>query len=106
MFDQQRQLSSPLDKPDICGVETCGCGLRLEKLNQLDLEGDYWVNTFGPSLDLPASAYDWIAPMNAKLDRIMAEHGYADRRGDALSIEAMRIYDALMAAYGKDEFPE
>jgi hypothetical protein len=35
----------------------------------------------------------------------MAEHGYANRH-DALTIEATRVYDALMASYGKDEFPE
>jgi hypothetical protein len=105
MFDQERVLDRILDKPDICGVKTCGCSLRLEKLNQLDVEADVWIEAFGPRLDLPASDYDWIAAMKANLEEIYREHGY-EGWNDALAIEAVRVYDALMDAYGKDEFPE
>jgi MoaA/NifB/PqqE/SkfB family radical SAM enzyme len=105
MFDQERILDGPLPEADICGVRSCGCSLKLEKLNQVDLDADTWLQSCGPRVDLDGSAYDWIGPMTENVNHLIAAHGYDGWNG-ALTVEAMRIYDALMAAYGKNEFAE
>ena len=105
IFDEERVLDGLLPGPDICGVRACGCALRLEKLTQIDPEAEMYMTAIGPAIGLEPSAYDWIAPMRTNLDRLISENGYAGR-DDALAVEAMRIYDTLMEAYGKDEFPE
>ncbi len=104
-YDQERVLDGLLAKPEICGVSNCGCMLQLEKLDQVEVDADYWMSMFGQVLDLDQSAYDWFPPMQHNRDRLIAENGY-EGLNEALAVEARRVYDALMAAYGKDEFPE
>jgi MoaA/NifB/PqqE/SkfB family radical SAM enzyme len=88
-------FDAPLKQPDPCGVGTCGCGLLLKELNSLDgVEGEnYW----GAKLGLDPIPTQWM--------ELLAEGlGYANTQ-DALAAEATQMYDALMAAYGKDERP-
>jgi sulfatase maturation enzyme AslB (radical SAM superfamily) len=94
-YDKQ-PLPRPLASPEPCRVKACGCGLFLEKLNVV--ESVEFHNSWAPKAGLPAHDVSWIAVRAQEL-------GYASVQ-DGLAIEHARMYDALMSAYGKDEFPE
>ena len=79
-----------------CGVGHCGCGLLLERLNSV--ESFDFHNYWGPRVGLEPIPLDWMHQAAGTL-------GYASL-DDGLFLESIRIYDALMAAYGKDGFPE
>jgi organic radical activating enzyme len=91
-----RSLPAPLQQPEPCGVNHCGCGLFLDKLNTIQTLGSR--NFWGQKVGLPWIATEW---MDAAANSI--GHPGAS---EALAAEGVAMYDALMAAYGKDEFPE
>jgi hypothetical protein len=96
VFDKNRVLAAPLQAAEPCGVGHCGCGLFLEKLNTTTSFDFYngWAGVAG--LELLETG--WTESFAQSL-------GYADAQ-DALAVEGKRIYDALVAAYGREEFPE
>jgi organic radical activating enzyme len=91
----KRILDAPLAEPTPCGVKICGCGLMLEKLNSLDT-GDFYNNW---------SKIAGETPLKLDLNGIANQHGYGTMN-DAVLAEQTIMYDALMAAFGKDEFVE
>jgi organic radical activating enzyme len=95
MYDLDRVLEKPLDKSEPCGVGSCGCGMLLDKINSVDTFAIYdpWRKA-----DLPAIDISWMRPFARTL-------GYSEP-DDAIATEMRAMYDALMDAYGKDEFPE
>jgi MoaA/NifB/PqqE/SkfB family radical SAM enzyme len=96
MYDEERVLEAPLQKAEPCGVKNCGCGLYLEKLNSVELVDFY--NDWGGKAGVETIPTDWMEPLAHGL-------GYAGSQ-DAMTAEGIKMYDALMSAYGKDEFPE
>lgn len=96
LYDRKRLLETPLTQAEPCGVRECGCGMLLKQLTTTeDLSGyNFWAFRAGERrIDT-----DW-------LDLCARGLGYADA-SDALCREHSAMYDALMLAYGKDEFPE
>lgn len=96
IYDEDRILESPLRKPEPCGVKKCGCGMWLEKLNAIQTPGTY--NFYGVMAGVEPIPTDWMESLAHTLGYEGAE--------TAMTVESIRMYDALMAAYGKDEFPE
>ena len=96
MYDQREVLETPLTAPRACEVKHCGCGMYLDKLNSVESIDvyNYWSRKTG-SEQLPE---DWMAPLARAL-------GYTEP-SEAMAVEHIRMYDSLMEAYGKDEFPE
>jgi hypothetical protein len=91
-----RPLKEPLAEAMPCRVKSCGCGMYLEKLNFTQTADMH--NYFAQRAGLELIDLGWRTGAAADL-------GYEDL-GAALAAEYMSVYDALMAAYGKDEFPE
>jgi MoaA/NifB/PqqE/SkfB family radical SAM enzyme len=96
LWDPERVLEGPLDKPEPCGVKKCGCGMWLDKLNAV--ETVYTHNFYGVMVGAEPIPTDWMEPLAHSL-------GYGGSE-TAMTVESIRMYDSLMAAYGKDEFPE
>jgi organic radical activating enzyme len=96
IYDENRTLDSPLTKPEPCGVKKCGCGMWLEKLNAIQTPGTY--NFYGVMAGVEPVPTDWMEPFARTLGYEGAE--------TAMTVESIEMYDALMAAYGKDEFRE
>ena len=92
----KRPLETPLAHAEPCGVKSCGCGLVLEKLNQV--ESIEFHNSWAPKAGLPVHDVKWISSRAKEL-------GYTSVQ-DGLAAEHARMYDELMRAYGKDEFVE
>lgn len=92
----QRKLPKPLDQPEPCKVKHCGCGLILRDLNVMT--EPWFYNTWSKHMELEPVDTSWMEPFAEEL-------GY-ESASDALLKEHMRMYDELMRAYGKDEFPE
>jgi len=90
-----RKLDRPLEKAQPCGVKSCGCGLLLDQLNTLSTPDvhNYWGSFVG------------LKPVRFNAQESARSRGYASY-DDAMTVEQIRMYDALMAAYGKDEYPE
>jgi MoaA/NifB/PqqE/SkfB family radical SAM enzyme len=91
----KRPLDGPLKEAKPCGVKICGCGLQLEKLNSLNT-GEFfnsWASIAGAK------------PLDINFDKMAQNHGY-ENVNEAMTKEQILMYDALMAAYGKDEFIE
>ncbi len=91
----KRPMDAPFTEAKPCDVKICGCGLLLEKLNNLTTGEFYnnWASTAGKK------------PMDIDFDALAQKHGY-ENGNDAMAKEQTLMYDALMAAYGKDEFVE
>jgi MoaA/NifB/PqqE/SkfB family radical SAM enzyme len=96
MYDSERVLERPLDRAEPCGVSNCGCGMFLEKLNFTEDIGFH--NYFGSRVGLDPFPTDWM-------DELARSLGYRGAN-EAMAAEGVRIYDSLMSAYGKEEFPE
>jgi MoaA/NifB/PqqE/SkfB family radical SAM enzyme len=96
IYDEDRVLEAPLEEPEPCGVKKCGCGMWLEKLNPIEMP--YMHNFYGSMVGAEPIPTDWMEPLAQSL-------GYEGSE-TAMTVEGIKIYDALMAAYGKDEFPE
>jgi organic radical activating enzyme len=77
-------MSAPVDIATPCAVGSCGCGIFLEHLD--------WGDTY--YRDSPVY-----------LDDLARGFGHADASA-GIAAEYRAKYDALMAAYGKDEFKE
>jgi organic radical activating enzyme len=92
----KKKLQVPLTKPEPCRVKNCGCGLLLEKLNSV--QSVEFHNSWGPKAGVPIHDVTWMSSRAKEL-------GYAGVQ-EGLATEHMLMYDALMHAYGKDEFPE
>jgi len=92
----KKALEAPLAKAEPCGVKSCGCGLVLEKLNQV--ESVEFHNSWAPKAGLPVHDLKWISSRATEL-------GYSSVQ-DGLATEHARMYDEIMRAYGKDEFVE
>jgi organic radical activating enzyme len=95
MYDLDRVLEKPLHKSEPCGVGSCGCGMLLDKINSVDT---FPIYDFFRKADLPAIDISWMRLFARTL-------GYSEP-DDAIAAEMCAVYDALMDAYGKDEFPE
>jgi organic radical activating enzyme len=93
-FDR-RPIEGILEKPKACEIKKCSCGLMLEKLNLNDT-GEFY-NTFAKRAGSGHEPVD--------IEAIAKKHGY-DSMNDAAYTEQKAMYDALMAAHGKNEFPE
>lgn len=95
-YDLERVLDRPLSGPEPCGVSNCGCGMLLDRLNTVDLSSlsILWAK----KNDLPELDLSWMTPL-------AQEFGYLGP-DEAIAIEMKAMYDALMDAFGKDEFPE
>jgi hypothetical protein len=93
LYDLDRVLEKPLSKPEPCGVGSCGCGMLLDKINSVEAFDfyNYWA-------DLPTIDISWMRSFVQTL-------GYSEIE-EAIATEMRAMYDALMDAYGKDEFPE
>ena len=96
MYDFQRILERPLEQPEPCGVGNCGCGMFLEKLNFT--ENIEFYNYFGAHVGVEPLPTDWM-------NEFAKDLGYAGP-DEAMASEGIKMYDALMGAYGKEEFPE
>jgi organic radical activating enzyme len=96
MYDLERVLDKPLSKSEPCGVSNCGCGMLLEKMNSVDAIDFY--NFFGKKIGLEQVDVSWMKPFAERI-------GYSETH-EAIAAEMRAMYDALMEAYGKDEFPE
>jgi organic radical activating enzyme len=96
MYDLDRVLEKPLSKSEPCGVGSCGCGMLLDKINSVDAFDFY--NMGARKVDLPLIDISWMQPFVRAL-------GYSEV-DEAIATEMRTMYDALMDAYGKDEFPE
>jgi MoaA/NifB/PqqE/SkfB family radical SAM enzyme len=92
----KKKLQAPLTKPEPCRVKNCGCGLLLEKLNSV--QSVEFHNSCAPKAGVPQRDVTWM-PSRAK------ELGYSSVP-EGLAAEHVLMYDELMRAYGKDEFPE
>lgn len=90
------KLEKPLAEATPCEVKHCGCGLVLRDLNQTSTPDFY--NFFAPRAGLEPLDLGWM-------DGTAKGLGYASLT-DALVRENERMYDELMRAFGKDEFPE
>jgi hypothetical protein len=87
---------APLQRPQPCRVKTCGCGLLLEKLNQI--QNPYFHNCIAYQTGSETIDTSWIEPEARKL-------GYSSSQ-DGLAQEFIGVYDELMRAYAKAEIPE
>jgi hypothetical protein len=96
LYDRERVLDRPLSEPEPCGVSSCGCGMLLEKINSVDMPDFY--NHWASKCDRPQTDVSWMAPLAESL-------GYRSP-ADAIACEMRAMYDELMRAYGKDDFPE
>ena len=92
-FDK-KPIEAPLTKAEPCRINHCSCGLMLEKLNLNDT-GDMYNSCAKQAGDFPH--FDDA--------EILKKHGY-DSASDAVLKEQTAMYDALMEAYGKTEYPE
>jgi hypothetical protein len=77
-------IEARLKRATTCNVKHCGCGVPLENLS-FDQTG-FW-------------------PKLADLDPFARRLGYEDAEA-GVAAEYVEMYDALMTAYGKEEFPE
>jgi hypothetical protein len=68
----------------------------LEKLNAIEMP--YIHNFYASMVGAEPIPTDWMEPLANSL-------GYEGSE-TAMTVESIKMYDALMAAYGKDEFPE
>jgi len=91
-----RPLEAPLTAPAPCRVKHCGCGLMLDGLNLV--ESLEYFNGWASVAGVARHDVGWMGARATEL-------GYASVQ-DALATEHTRMYDELMRAYGKDEFPE
>lgn len=91
-----RKLQQPLAEPTPCAVKHCGCGMVLRDLNALGAPDFY--NFFAERVGREQVDVMWM-------DAAAAAFNYASLT-DALVTENERMYDELMRAFGKDEFPE
>lgn len=91
-----RKLDQPLSEPTPCQVKNCGCGLVLRDLNPMEAPDFY--NFFAPRVGLDPVDLGWM-------DGTAKEHGYKSFT-EAMVVESTRMYDELMRAYGKEDFPE
>jgi organic radical activating enzyme len=98
MYDEERILKAPLQASEPCGVSNCGCGLYLEKLNSVESVGFHagWAAIAG----VEPLGIDWEA-----MDSLARSLGH-EGHDEAMAAEGIQMYDTLMKAYGKDEFPE
>jgi hypothetical protein len=96
LYDRERTLEHPLETAEPCGVGACGCGMLLENMSSVDDMSltNYWALKVG----LPPRDTEWMV-------RLARTLGYS-QPNDAIAAEMVAMYDALMEAYGKDEFPE
>jgi organic radical activating enzyme len=94
LYDLDRVLDKPLRRSEPCGVGNCGCGIFLDKLNAT--ETVEFHNYFGAHVGLEPIATEWM-------DAFARTLGYPGRQ-EAMAAEGIKMYDALMTAYGKDEF--
>ena len=95
LYDQ-RAIEGLLSAATPCEVKSCGCGLFLENLN-FSQTPDFF-DFFAEKAGFDALSLDWKEAAARRL-------GYQDAE-TGLAAEYMAMYDALMAAYGKDEFIE
>lgn len=78
--------------PQPCDMNSCGCGLLLEKLNTMNASFQaFWAKRAGKE-----------ATDISQAQQCIEDHGYASL-DDALAVEGEAMYDELMRAYGKDE---
>ena len=96
IYDTARALEAPLAEPEPCGVDRCGCGMWLEQLNAIQTPQTY--NFYGSMIGVETVPVDWMEPFAKTLGYEGAE--------TAMTLENINMYDALMAAYAKDEIPE
>ena len=96
IYDEDRILEAPLKSSEPCGVKKCGCGMWLEKLNAIETPNTH--NFYGSMVGAEPIPTDWMEPVARSLGYGCAE--------TAMALESMKMYDALMMAYGKEEFPE
>ena len=89
-------LDAPLSAAAPCKVKSCGCGLVLDNLNFSQTPDFY--NLFAEKAGLHAVPVDWKEAVARSLRYEDAQTG--------LVAEYTAMYDALMFACGKDEFPE
>ncbi len=89
-------IETPLAQAEPCSVANCGCGLFLERLNFTQTA--HYHNVFAGLAKLDPFDLDWE-------EEAAREFGYEDA-ATGLASEYVAMYDALMAAFGKDEFPE
>jgi hypothetical protein len=80
----ERPMSGRMKRPEICNVKHCGCGIPLENLNNSETE--FW-------------------PKLAELNGMAQTLGH-DSAEAGVAAEYVQMYDAMMSAYGKEEFPE
>jgi MoaA/NifB/PqqE/SkfB family radical SAM enzyme len=92
----KKKLLIPLDNPEPCRVKNCGCGLQLEKLNSG--QSVEFHNSWAPKAGIPLHDVTWMSSRAREL-------GYAGVQ-EGLAAEHTLMYDELMRAYGKDDFPE
>ena len=87
-----KTIEAPQVQPEPCGVNFCGCGLYLKELNSKDVGNahEFWRH--------------FSAPNTTRLNFAACAPG--ENWNEAVAREQMAMYDALIAAYGKDEFPE
>ena len=101
IFDENTILETALKKPEPCGVQKCGNGLWLENLNPIETPSLY--NFYASLVGAEPLPTDWMEPLAQSL-------GYGGSE-TTMTVESIRRYDALMAAYGKEnlsnpkEFP-
>lgn len=89
-------IDAPLAQAKPCSVANCGCGLFLERLNFTQTA--HYHNVFAGLAKLDPFDLDWE-------EEAARDFGYEDA-ATGLASEYVAMYDALMAAFGKDEFPE
>ncbi|PWS38368.1 hypothetical protein DFH01_03515 [Falsiroseomonas bella] len=92
----KRKLAAPLPGPTPCEVKSCGCGMMLAAMRQQDSVDAY--NFFGPMAGLEPHGAGWV-------EQFARDAGYASFT-DAMVQEQTRLFDALIRAYGKEDFPE
>jgi len=96
MCDLDRRLSEPLNKSEPCGISNCGCGMLLDKMNSVDAVDFY--NFWAKKIGLVPVEVSWMKPFAKAI-------GYSEP-DEAIAAEMRAMYDSLMDAYAKDEFPE
>jgi MoaA/NifB/PqqE/SkfB family radical SAM enzyme len=92
----RRKIPAPLPGPTPCEVKSCGCGMMLAAMKQQHSVDQY--NFFGPMAGLEAHDIEWA-------EKFARDLGYASLT-DAMVQEQTTLFDAIMQAYGKDDFPE
>lgn len=92
----RRKMDAQLSQASPCAVKHCGCGIKLDKINTY--EPAFLFLTWAKKMGLTAS------PL-IDFDGIAKKHGYCSAQA-AMAEEQLRAYNALMAAYGKDDYPE